>query len=746
MNTSTELLKVALRQKAVYLPGQVLPSGTVIMNGTTAALLANATKLGFTFSEELLCALNSTPPTYKLQILECLKEVTGASKNWTPLVKGWDVPTGESAVDHIMTFFANIFQAKGTTLACGHIIPQGTFPLERYNGCPYCGTPFEFEKLKLRNQGSKLKVLELWTDKDLENFLVDLLQSKTPLDATQIESLKTLLKCIPLPDVEPSMKETTMAVIDIMVSEGRGSEVQSLLKTPADILRYLWFKKTGFLQIIEPKVIVARKAKNNMHVYGSLDKSEKVRVKTKTELKLKYKRAECLMVARWLNALEMPVEKMCEIMHPKRGMWIRVIRALRLAEYSHKKGFEKLNELLDIFYNEKYDVWQSKVEAGRLKMDVAVTMELLKQRPGLFARSLFSNMLWFGPEVTLNAFREVIADVPARLVFTLSMYAGFYFDKGTRRSVTPLGGTTKSIPSNALLSLYDKKDLVKMVEEVEDLCIEAIKQRFKKIGTENKTMFIHPHLFNIPMSIGDRSQTVQDLPAALMGTKFPLEGNEIRLFMQWGNGLPAQHLDMDLSCLIAYPGNKTDFCSYSNLVTTGCKHSGDIRSIPDKTGTAEYININVNELAKAGAKYVTFTCNAYSGGSISPNLVVGWMDSKYPMTISGRGVTYDPSCVQHQVRITQTLAKGLVFGVLDVEQREIVWLEMTFAGQVVGCLNSSGVEALLKKLNSKLSVGNLLLVKAEAQNLQRIDTPDADEVYDSKWVQNTAAVTQLLID
>ena len=37
-----------------------------------------------------------------------------------------------------------------------------------------------------------------------------------------------------------------------------------------------------------------------------------------------------------------------------------------------------------------------------------------------------------------------------------------------------------------------------------------------------------------------------------MGTKFPLEGNEIRLFMQWGKDLPAQHLDMDLSCYITF--------------------------------------------------------------------------------------------------------------------------------------------------------------------------------------------------
>lgn len=51
-------------------------------------------------------------------------------------------------------------------------------------------------------------------------------------------------------------------------------------------------------------------------------------------------------------------------------------------------------------------------------------------------------------------------------------------------------------------------------------------------------------------------------------------------------------------------------------------------------GTAEYIELSLPELAEAGAKYVTFTANAYSCGALSPNLVVGWMDSAYPMKVS----------------------------------------------------------------------------------------------------------------
>ncbi|WP_217604751.1 hypothetical protein [Chitinophaga sp. GbtcB8] len=117
------------------------------------------------------------------------------------------------------------------------------------------------------------------------------------------------------------------------------------------------------------------------------------------------------------------------------------------------------------------------------------------------------------------------------------------------------------------------------------------------------------------------------------------------------------------------------------------------------------------------------------------------------MKISERtGVAYDPSCVQHQVRVTGGLDKGLVFGVLAVAAKEIVWMELPFDGQVVQNLDTKNVTNMLKRLNSKLTIGQLLRIKAEAQHLQELETADADESYTLEWARNTAAVTKLLVD
>jgi hypothetical protein len=751
---TSSLLSVSLRQKAVYIPTAALGeahSGTPpTLPEATALLVANLAKLGYGVSEPLLRALETTTPDFQAHLLEVVREVMGVQKNWTPLVKGWDTPTGESRLDHVLTFFANIFQTKGTCLPCGHIIPPNTFPLERYNGCPFCGTPFEFAALEHTAQGSKLKVLDLWREADVTSFLQDLLVSKTALDATQTDSLRHLLAELPLPTEVPiAMKETRLAVVEAYVQLGQPEQAQALLSTPTDILRYLWYQKTGFAQLVEPKVIRKRRQKNTRTIVWTVDRNAQAQAQTqlqaRADLKLKYSRREAAMVAGWLNALPQSPAQLCEIMHPKRGMWVRFIRALRLAEYSKRPALAKLRQTLDVFYNQTYEVWQGRVNHFRLRAEAEPTFALLKQRPGLFARSLFANMLWFGAEPTVAAFAEVLNQVPARLVFTLAMYADDYFTPATKRVVKPLGGGSKTIKANQHLHSYTSNQLHAMQTAVVDLCLLAMRRRFAAQPTTHRTMHIDPALFKLPVAIGDRSDTVQDLPAALMGTRFGVEGDGVRLFMQWGVGLPAQHIDMDLSCTIAY-AIKTEHCSFSQLVTTGCKHSGDVQYIPDQVGTAEYIELDLNALQQAQAQYVTFTCNAYTNGSLSPNMIVGWMSSQFPMRIAASGVAYDPSCVQHQVRVTQGLSKGLVFGVLDVAQREIIWLEMAFQGQLVQNLKLANVQLLLRKLESKLTIGQLLTVKAQAQHLELVETPEADEVYTASWAQNTAAVTQLLID
>ena len=747
------LTKVALRYRAVFL--NINRKDINMQSVATAPVVAFVSRLkenGFCVSEELLHALNEVSADRLAEITTCINDVMGVNLNWAPLVKGWNVPTGESLADHLITFVANIFGEKagfkGTTLPCGHLIPDATFPLERYNGCPFCGTPFETANFVYKGQASKLKELRLFTLEDLQKAFESLLSSATPLDGTQKDSLELLLCEFPLPEqTNITMKETAMLVVKLLVEQGKDVEASHLLKTPADILRYLWYEKTGYVQIIEPKTLIAHARKLYYHMWGPLAQGADAAKGMKEKLMLKYGRKSCLRVALWLNAVPMTAQQAAENMNPKRGMWVRMIRALRLGEYSRKNSFIHLAEILDVFYKQDYSTWQGRLDKARHRNDAATTLAMLKERPGLFARCLFATMLRFGTDEVLAAFNEVSDKLPARLLLSLGNAAEAYFDTSEVRLARPITGGVHRIDSNKLLTLYDEKARAEMALAVTNLYKDSMARRFAAQNTTSKPIFIDSSLYQIPVSVGDRSATIQDQSCALMGTRFPVEGDTVRLFLQWGKGLHAQHLDMDLSCRIALPNDQIAECAYYNLTCVGAKHSGDIRSIPEMVGTAEYIELSLPELEKVSAKYVTFTCNAYSVGVLSPNLVVGWMNSAYPMKISEvNGVAYDPSCVQHMVRISEgNLSKGLVFGILDVEKREIIWLEMPFTSQTLRGASSTAIEALLHKLETKLTIGQLLDMKQQAQGLKVVENPeDADEAYTYEWALNPAEVTKLL--
>lgn len=692
------LRKVALRFNGVYINiKHEEVDMTAEVTKPAKFLLKLLYKRGYTVTEELQHALYAQSDELLKDITDSMDAVLGLRLNWVYLVR---------RLDFIEVNFN---------------VPEG--------------------------QDDKMKKLRLMTDDDMKHLLESLLSSAIPLDATQRDVLSQLLGVYGLPsDVKIKMRETVMLAVKGLLENGKGEEASVLFATPTDVLRYLWYEKTGLLKIIEPKTLIghAKRIYYNMWDFDSQE-TNKAAMKKKKELKLKYDRKTCRCVAHWLNCLPMSAEQAAENMNPKRGMWVRMIRALRLGEYSRKKGMERLAKLMDVFYNHDYITWQSELDRAVNRYDTNVALGMLQQRPGLFARCLFSSMLRYGAEWTLAFFDEVSDKVPVRMLLFLVNNAGFYFDPTQLRIARPITGGVISIKPNMLLGLYSEEERKAMEKGVMDVCLASMERRYRAVKTESKTIYIDPALYEIAVSVGDRSETIQDIAYALPGTRFPVKGDKIRVFMEWGKGLKAQHLDMDLSCHISGPEPHT--VAYFNLSCFGAEHSGDIRSIPDMVGAAEYIDLDLKKLDQIRAEYVTFTCNAYTRGSLSPNLVVGWMNAKEKMKVSERnGVSYNLACVQHAIRIGENnLSKGLVFGVLDVPKREIIWMEMPFPEQTIFGYSPSDVKALIRRLEEKLTIGKLLEIKAKAQLLDIVQNAgDADESYTYDWALNPADVSKLL--
>ena len=70
---------------------------------------------------------------------------------------------------------------------------------------------------------------------------------------------------------------------------------------------------------------------------------------------------------------------------------------------------------------------------------------------------------------------------------------------------------------------------------------------------------------------------------------------------------------------------------------------------------------------------------------------------------------------------------------------------MPFSAQTLRGADSASIEALLRRLESKITIGQLLDIKAQAQHLTLVEKVDeADEAYTYEWALNPAEVTKLL--
>lgn len=295
------LTKVALRYKALYID---INRKDIDMRSETSipimAFIAELKELGYCVSEELLHALNLVNDNALQEITDCINEVLQTDLNWAP---------------------------------------------------------FETADFVYKAQAGKLKELRLFTADDMQHLFNSLLTSATPLYRTQRDTLQQLLGVYPVPEnIDVKMKETAIIVARTLVEQGKDEQAARFMKTPKDILRYLWYEKTGYMQIIKPKTLIryARKLFHTREWKGRLANMKDRENSMKQALRLKYDRKMCLRVACWLNAIPMNAADIAKEMNSKREMWVRMIRALRLGEYSRKKGMEHLAEILDRFYKHSY--------------------------------------------------------------------------------------------------------------------------------------------------------------------------------------------------------------------------------------------------------------------------------------------------------------------------------------------------------------------------------------------------------
>lgn len=567
----------------------------------------------------------------------------------------------------------------------------------------FAATPFPESHREQRRLGR-------YTDFDVDCELEKLLTSRTAPGEDEKEDITTFLTLRPKFRPEGAMtspERRIIAAFAVLNQQDDGG--MDFLSNIDDLLRLMWYPVTESGRLMRPKV--ARKLYD--YCYLDIDKA----------MKLKATRRACRRAARWIETLPQRAAEICESMHPHRGMWVRAIRALRLPEMARRYKLPKVAEVLDLFYRGDYEVWAGKVDEAVAAGDSLEAARLLKQRPGAFARRLFSLALTLDSDVICTAFEEVADKVSLRLLYSLTQAADGWFFNMERTIIVP-GCKSVSIAANRHLLGTERNVATEVHMRIANAIANAIMTHYAKADiAEGTRIYIAPELSDLKLPVGDRTDTVSALGRVTSGTSFPVKAERLTVFIHWGKGMPAQHYDMDLSAFIVGDGKELQIAYYHLEHNNIARHSGDYIDIPDQVGAAEYVTLDIPGLLHEGYSYALFSVNAYSVPRLADTLMAGWLSADSPFSMdANQGVSYNPADVEQLITFpTAGVARGTVFAVLDLEARRMVWLQINNSAQTIHNYTSDVIWGYLRQLESKYSYADALRLLAQARNLEIVD-------------------------
>ncbi|EJR07452.1 hypothetical protein II5_01806 [Bacillus cereus MSX-A1] len=320
-----------------------------------------------------------------------------------------------------------------------------------------------------------------------------------------------------------------------------------------------------------------------------------------------------------------------------------------------------------------------KIEAALLNRDIMTAKNLLKTRPGEFARRLDHLIRLCSDKSTdvfhiLEEFLSIIGDVSTPVLLQLTAHFKHRNDKNEFRTFFPKGNVAKAIGIENTLP-FISEDICLMIVK---MCEDTLKNRFAKLPSLGK-VFLDKQLKNhlVPFSQRSASKALRTLSR---GSKVDLpEGDTIRFFLWWKEGyVNGQHtgrVDIDLSAaMYDEDWQYKEHVSFTNLRSKNFKayHSGDITSAPK--GASEFIDFDIPSVLKYGGRYVVMTLLSYTDQPYKdlPECFTGWMVRQYP----GSGEIFEPSTVQDKVDITADTQISIPV-ILDLKERKLIWTDLS---------------------------------------------------------------------
>lgn len=671
------------RRNKVILP-VVENANTETTNKYVCTMIKNIEGLGFTFSPRLYEELIKLPKqdlfVFYEELVVILKGMVGANVEYHPMYPNFPHSVMKKTE---ATLFLN---------AIVHYWSKGTlFPVEEKE-----------ERLPLFDT-TKVTMIKPGTLSDIEDIFKNLCASKTSISRVDKDDLEYIMKNfqVTLPSEIP-LKENVALIGKICLElKTPAHELYSYFKTATDVLRLATALSDGDLSLSTP-------------------------VKYKSFSR--YERRVLLDLLEHCGNIE-------EDMLRYKGQWIRVGERLHPGEY---KQFEKVQITFHKLRNEvKIETFNSNVEKVLKEKEYVKAIELLKKRPGEFARRL--DMLLRNVDhknVVINTFKDIANQVSIPVLFQVRQH--FMERDKEVRVFFPKGNLARSYALDNDATPIDEK----YCQAVVQICETALVDCFKEREYMGKVYLSEEYKkYAIPFSQRSASKTLRTITR---GSRLSCEENTnvIRGFIWWTNEEDDDPIDMDLSAVILNEAwEKLEHISYTHLCSKEFHsvHSGDITNggPVDGDGVSEFLDIDINAVLERGGRYVVFQVYNYSMEDFSSmsHAMFGWMERE-----DGEfGEIFEPKTVKQKMDLASqsTVCIPVIF---DCQTREVICCDMnlTINGFHSHCggnnveSNIQGVAATCYAIVNakKATLYNLIQLHIKARGIEVTSKEEADVIFD----------------
>lgn len=659
-------------------------------------MMKNVQSLGFTFSKELFEALSHMNrdelKVFYSDLIPALKELVGADVEYNPMYPNF--PTQVAEMDGIELFINAIV----------HYWSFGTLMPEYEKD----------ERLPLIDV-NKMALLSTGNHEDLMEIFKNLVASKTSLSAQDKEDVTTIIKdCADyvnyLPDEIP-LKENVALIGKLIIEEApvkSASAISKYFRTATDVLRLVTALSDGDISL-------AGKTK-----YRNLKRRER----------------------RMILDLLANCGNITEDLFRYQYEWIRVAEILHPFEYNYPR-YKNVNKAFDTLRNDKKPLmFGGKVQAAILRKDMKAAADLLKSRPGEFARQLDKVLRDSdNPTYILECFKSVAVEISAPVLLQVRQHfiGRMAETPNPVRVFFPKGNLAKAMSIKNELPAIDKT----ICQNVAKACRDALIEQYKSKESLGK-VYVDEEFKNYLVPFSQRSASSTN-KSVVRGSQLPIKSDAtaVRAFIWWtntskGNGWDAGRVDIDLSAAIYDSDwNYVEHVSYTRLRSGKMKafHSGDITnggSLNGK-GVAEFIDVDIDAVAENG-RYIVYQVYNYTGQHYSSleNCRFGWMEREDVQS----GEIFEPTTVNMVMDVN---AEGVtaIPVIFDCVERKFIWCDMNLGiernhhGGINLESNISGVTATCYAMThlNKPNIYDLAMLNAMARGTVVTDRNEADIIF-----------------